>query len=108
MLTDRKPYTHLKPSNFSVSRDQICKGTEFDGTLEEAVDICYGHGHDFCKGIHDEHCDGQVIKLCVEIRPTNLSNSTLYGCTYLEAGKAILVLINTKNLNFISNGKINL
>ena len=80
-------------STLSVAHDQICTGTDFAGTLKEAVDICYSPGQDLCEGILDKNCDGQIIRLCTtKPKPAKSSNSTLYGCSYIKKGMAIMYI----------------
>ena len=81
-----KPFSQLVLSTFSVFKNQICQGSIFDGTFDEAVEICDGPGKDFCKGIHDKDCDGQIIKICTELEPADSSDSTRNGCTYVKKG----------------------
>ena len=90
ILLAKKPFSLAILSTTSTLKDQICTGSEFDGTLEEALEICYGAGKKYCQGVHDRNCDGQLIKICTDITPANSYDSETYGCTYIKTGIPIL------------------
>ena len=90
MLLVKKPFSTAVLSNVSTLKDKICTGLEFDGNLEEALEICHGDGKKYCEGVHDRNCDGQIISICADITSANFSNSAIYGCTYIKTGRKIL------------------
>ena len=75
---------------FEIVHDQTCKGRNFSGNFKEGTKLCFITRNTNCSKIQHRYCDGKELKTCKDIflAPNpSYSNSTLYGCTYVDKGQ---------------------